>query len=265
MIEIGILTECSLTIFPQAAYQRWREAFGMYPWPLVKRVKRCWDRLKNWLAENFPEAKATLRKGASEADIQQLEKSLKVKLPVPTRILYRFCDGQGCQTDDFESIGSMGLIGGYSFCGHLVNVYLIPLSHIIMETKEIRRHLDFPSRDKYVVVASSSTYSEKFFFLNCTNGQLYVGTKNLLSDGEMIACVPNTLIALGHGCNSDQQQDGMLLWLEEHGRRLHNGIIRLRDEENLKFINLFPEEPPLCSIAVTNGVKVSYSSDSRWL
>lgn len=244
----------------KAAYQRWREAFGMYPWPLVKRVKRCWDRLKNWLAENFPEAKATLRKGASEADIQQLEKSLKVKLPVPTRILYRFCDGQGCQTDDFESIGSMGLIGGYSFCGHLVNVYLIPLSHIIMETKEIRRHLDFPSRDKYVVVASSSTYSEKFFFLNCTNGQLYVGTKNLLSDGEMIPCVPNALIALGHGCNSDQQQDGMLLWLEEHGRRLHNGIIRLRDEENLKFINLFPEEPPLCSIAVTNGVKIRASA-----
>ncbi|KDO39559.1 hypothetical protein CISIN_1g0461732mg, partial [Citrus sinensis] len=199
-------------------------------------VKRHWDRFKKWLTENFPEAKATLRKGASEADIQELEKSLKVKLPVPTRILYRFCDGQECQTDDFESIGSMGLIGGYSFYGHLVNVYLIPLSHIIMETKEIRRQLHFPGRDKYVVLASSSTYSEKFFFLNCTNGQLYVGTKNLLSDGEIIPCVPNALISLGHSFNSDQQQDLCCY------------------EENFKFINLFPEEPSHCSIAVTNGM-----------
>lgn len=265
MFEIGILTECSLTIFSQAAYQIWWEAFGMYPWPLVKRVKRCWDRLKNWLTENFPESKATLRKGATEADIQELEKSLKVKLPVPTRILYRFCDGQECPTDDFECVSLMGLIGGYTFYGHLVNVYLASLSDIIMETKEIRRYLDFPGRSNYVVVACSSTYSEKFFFLNCTNGQLYVGTKNLLSDGEMIPCVPNALINLGHGFNSDQQQDAMLLWLEEHGRRLHSGIIKLREEEYFKGINLFPEEPPLCPIAVTNGVKVIYSSDLHWL
>jgi F-box protein 3 len=49
----------------------------------------------------------------------------------------------------------------------------------------------------------------------------------------------------------------MLLWLEEHGHRLHNGMIKLRDEGNIKSISLFPEESPLCSTAVTNGVKVS--------
>lgn len=239
----------------------------MYPWHLVKRVKRCWDRLKSWLTINFPEAKATLRKGASEEDIQELEEHLKVKLPVPTRILYRFCDGQETLSDDFESISasSLGLIGGYSFYGHLINVHLLPLSEVILETKEIIHLLSSPGRSRYILVAFSKTYSEKFFFLNCTNGQLYVGTKNLLLDDEMIPCVPNTLISLGHRFNSDQQQDAMLLWLEEHGRRLHDGIIKLREEGNIKSINLFPEEPPLCSTAITNGVKVSYCTNLNWL
>uniref|UniRef100_A0A5B7AWT6 Putative F-box protein SKIP16 n=2 Tax=Davidia involucrata TaxID=16924 RepID=A0A5B7AWT6_DAVIN len=97
------------------------------------------------------------------------------------------------------------------------------------------------------------------FFLNCTNGQLYVGTKNL-TDGEMIPCVPNALISSVPDSRSSQQQDAMLLWLEEHGRRLENGIIKLREEGKFRSISLFPEELPLCSTAVTNGVKVRASA-----
>ncbi|XVE81026.1 hypothetical protein DITRI_Ditri15bG0029800 [Diplodiscus trichospermus] len=78
----------------KAAYHLWREAFAMYPWPLVKRVKRCWDKLKKWLSNNFPEALAALRRGASESDIQQWQTLSNVKLPLPTRLLYRFHDGQ---------------------------------------------------------------------------------------------------------------------------------------------------------------------------
>lgn len=231
----------------------------MYPWSLVKRVKRCWDRIKTWLAGNFPEVEATLCKGASEADIQELENILKVKLPLPTRILYRFQNGQEFTSEDLanSTLGSsLGLIGGYSFYNHLVNVYLLPLNQVILETRQIIRHLGFSSRSKYVVMAASSTYSEKLFFLNCTDGQLYVGTRNLATDGEMIPCVPQHLINLAHGLNGEQQQDAMLLWLEEHGRRLQNGIIKLHEEGNVRSISLFPEEPPLCSTAVTNGVQV---------
>ncbi|KAK3204385.1 hypothetical protein Dsin_018431 [Dipteronia sinensis] len=244
----------------KAVYQMWREAFDMYPWPLVKRVKRCWDGLKNWLTINFPEAKATLRRGASEAELQELENVLKVKLPIPTRILYRFCDGQESMGNDFDSVvgSSLGIIGGYSFYDHLINVYLLPLSQIIQYTKEITRQLSFPSRSKYILVAASSTSKKKYFFLSCANGQLYVGTRNLVLV-EMIPCIPNALISLENGVNSAQQQDGMLLWLEEHGRRLQNGIIKLC-EDNIRSISLFPEEPPLCCSAVTNGVKVRASA-----
>ena len=46
----------------------------MYPWCLVKRVKKCWNRIKTWLTNNFAEAAATLGKGASEADIKKMAK-----------------------------------------------------------------------------------------------------------------------------------------------------------------------------------------------
>ncbi|XP_061357539.1 F-box protein SKIP16 [Gastrolobium bilobum] len=237
------------------AYQTWREAFIMYPWSLVKRVKRCWDRIKTWLTNNFPEAEATLCKGASETEIQELENALKVKLPLPTRILYRFHNGQ-----EISKADSLGLIGGYSFYSHLVNVFLLPINQVIRETQKITRRVGFFRRSKYVLVAHSSTYSAKLFFLNCANGQLYVGTRKILTDGEMIPCVPHDLISLRHDLNNDQQQDAMLLWLEEHGRRLQNGLIKLHEEGNERSINLFPEEPPLCSTAVTNGVKVRASA-----
>lgn len=224
----------------------------MYPWSLVKRAKRCWAKITNWLSLHFPEAHSSLNKGASEADIQHLETQLKVKLPLPTRILYRFHDGQ----DLHDSL--LGLIGGYSFYNHLVNVSLLPLHQIVLETKHVMPELGFSATPDYIVVASSSsTYSQKLFFLNCTTGQLYVGTANLLPDAEMLPCVPNALLNSVHDHNGDQQQDGMLLWLEEHCRRLENGIIRLREQEAMRSISQFPEESPLCSTAVTNGVQVS--------
>ncbi|XVE84491.1 hypothetical protein DITRI_Ditri17bG0017700 [Diplodiscus trichospermus] len=247
----------------KAAYQFWREAFAMYPWPLVLRVKRCWDKLKKWLSNNFPEAEATLRRGASESDIQRLQTLLKVKLPIPTRLLYRFHDGQEL-TDKEHSArmlgSSLGIIGGYSFYNHLVNVYLLPISQVIVETRGVIRHLGFSSRSNNIVVAASSSYSEKLFFLNCTNGQLYVGTRNLPTDGEMIQCVPNALVRSVHVLHGDCQQDAMLLWLEEHGRRLENGIIKVREEGTVRSISLFPEVPPLCCTAVTNGVQVRASA-----
>lgn len=245
----------------QLAYQLWREAFSMYPWPLVKRVKRCWDKLKKWLNNNFPEAEATLRRGASESDIEQLQTLLKVKLPLPTRLLYRFHDGQELPDKKNPETASgrwLGIIGGYSFYDHSVNVYLLPLDQVIAETRYVIRYLGFSSRSKCIVVASSFAYKKKLFFLNCVDGQLFVGTRNLPTDREMIPCVPNTLICSVHDLYGEQQQDAMLLWLEEHGRRLENGIIKVRKEGDGRSINLFPEVPPLCVTTVTNGVQVIF-------
>ncbi|KAJ0526446.1 putative ApaG domain, F-box-like domain superfamily, ApaG domain superfamily protein [Helianthus annuus] len=244
----------------KAAYGAWREAYGMYPWPLVRRVKNVWDRIRIWLTGNFPEVLPTLCKGASEVELNELEKSLKVKLPLPTRVLYRFCDGQKvCTKVSSERVKNLcGLIGGYSYYNYLVNVFLLPLNVIIKETRDVTRLLEF-TRPKYIVTAVSA-YNEKMFFLDCEVGQLYVGTRNLLSRGEMMPCVPNGLIASVHDSRSGSQQDAMLLWLEEHVRRLENGIIKLREEGNIRSISLFPEQSPTCSLATTYGVQVRASA-----
>ncbi|KAL2230397.1 UNVERIFIED_CONTAM: F-box protein SKIP16 [Sesamum indicum] len=247
----------------KAAYTAWREEFSMYPWPLVIRVKNCWSKLKEWLAVNFPEVLPTLRKGASEDALKEFENTLKIKLPLPTRVLYRFCDGQELPNEHFTGslpTSLLGIIGGYALYDHLVNVFLLPLRQVILDTKGIMHQLGFSSRSKYIVVAASATYSEKIFFLNCSSGQLFVGTRNLVTDGEMLPCVPDALISSVHDAAGNQQQDAMLLWLEEHGRRLQDGIIKVRKEGKIRSINLFPEKPPLCSSAITNGVKVRASA-----
>ncbi|KAL7145501.1 hypothetical protein ABFS83_07G088800 [Erythranthe nasuta] len=248
----------------KAAYLAWRQAFSMYPWPLVMRVNTCWSKLKKWLSENFPESLPTLRKGASESEIENFEKSLKVKLPLPTRVLYRFCDGQNPQEVPQEDTGYLpssllGIIGGYTLYDHIVNVFLLPLRQVMHDTRAVMNRLGFGSRPKYIVVAASATftYSEKMFFLNCGSGQVFVGTRNLVSDGEMMPCVPGELIG---SRGVDQEHDGMLLWLEEHARRLQDGVVKVRTQEKVRSVNLFPENLPLCSSTVTNGVKVRASA-----
>ncbi|KAF9611757.1 hypothetical protein IFM89_034940 [Coptis chinensis] len=231
----------------KVAYQTWRQTFSSYPWPLVKRVKNCWDTLKNWTAIQFPEATHTLQKGASEADLKDVEDKLGVNLPLSTKLLYRFCNGQELPVQDPQFGSPLGIIGGYLFYDHLVNVYLLPLTQVITQTKQF----GFSNTSKYIVVASSSTYVQKLFFLNCVTGQLCVGTSKLSTDGEMMPCV---LVPAISQCHT------MLLWLEEHGRRLESGIIRLREEGKLRSINLFPEAAPSCSTAVTSGVQIRASA-----
>ncbi|KAH9606893.1 hypothetical protein KSS87_019727 [Heliosperma pusillum] len=234
----------------KVAYQLWREAFSMYPWTLVIRVKKCWDTLKSWLDSSFPEALSTLRRGASEEELNEVEKSLKIKLPLPTRLLYRLHDGQEFSND------LLGLIGGYTLYDHVVNVRLLPIKQVIIMSKHLTKDIGFSSKSKYVSVAASLIRNDKIFSLNCANNQLYVGTANLREDGEMMACIPKALLT----CNGNEQSDGLLLWLEEHGRRLKSGMITVREEDGWNMICQFPEKPPLCTTAVTNGVQVRASS-----
>ncbi|BAF28021.2 Os11g0265200 [Oryza sativa Japonica Group] len=217
------------------AYKVWLESFGMYPLPLVRRVKIFWSSLKSWLSENFPEAHKTLNKGVSEAQIQSAEDDLGFKLPLPTKLLYRFCNGQLPLSEHHHEnmrMAHLGIIGGYVFYDHLINVHLSPLEQIVEETKEFYR--EFYDQDD----------------------QLYVGTINL-QDGEMLPCVPKSLI---RPTNTDMPQDGLLLWLEEHLRRLQNGMIKIRMLKTSRYISLFPEASPSCTSAMTNGVKVRASA-----
>ncbi|ERN20323.1 hypothetical protein AMTRI_Chr06g177980 [Amborella trichopoda] len=244
------------------AYKLWNKEFGMYPWPLVRRVKLCLDAIKTWVSENFQEAASTLQKGASEAELEAVEEALGVKFPLPTRVFYRFCNGQDtgrCFSDFKEDPCLLGLIGGYCFYDYSVDVHLLPLNEIVTQTRHLTRRIRFSRKRKLIVVASSCNL-RKIFFLDCTDGLLYVNTKYRKVDINLMACVPGALVNTVHALDSGDQQDGMLLWLEEFARRLQSGVIGVREENNARSICLYPETPPLCSTAVTRGVQVRASA-----
>ncbi|KAL6662338.1 hypothetical protein ACP70R_000197 [Stipagrostis hirtigluma subsp. patula] len=243
----------------KVAYKVWMESFGMYPLPLVKRVKKFWASLKSWLSENFPEAFKTLCKGVSEAQLKSAEDDLGFKLPMPTKLLYRFCNAQLPFSEDDDAnkcISTYGIIGGYAFYDHLVNVHLSPLEQIVVETKEYCREFPEVFSGRKLIVVATSWFHPKTFLLNCSNGELYVGTHNL-PIGETIPCVPKSLI---RPTDNDMPQDGLLLWLEEHLRRLQNGMVKTRRLGTSRYISLYPEASPSCTSAMTNGVKVRASA-----
>lgn len=227
----------------------------MYPLELVKRARSFWTSMRNWLAANFPEALNTLNRGASENQINLTERTLGINLPLPTRVLYRFCNGQLTLTNRSKIKGftSLGIIGGYEFYNHFVNVHLLPLEQVVTTTERVSGDLDFMARMNVVAIATSLNL-RKLFFLDCDGGQLYVGTRSMVTDGELMPCVPESLVKLGDA--ADMQQDGLMVWLEEHLRRLQSGVIVTRVLRKYNSISLFPEAAPLCSTAVTNGVKV---------
>jgi len=235
------------------------ESFGMYPLPLVKRVKEFWSSMKIWLSENFPDAAKTLCKGVTEAQLKSAEDDLGFKLPMPTKLLYRFCNAQLPFSENHEvnkRIATHGIIGGYAFYDHWVNVHLSPLEQIVEETTEFYREFPDVFSGRKLIIVATSWFDPKTFLLNCSNGELYVGTNNLPL-GEMLPCVPKALIKL---TDNDLPQDGLLLWLEEHLRRLQNGMIKTRMLMKSRYISLYPEAPPSCTSAVTNGVKVRGSA-----
>lgn len=236
-------------------YEKWHEAFCMYPLSIVRRAKHCWDSIRNWTSIHFPEVTNTLALGASEDEIRRTEDKLGWQLPISTRILYRFCNGQVVphgSSSQTKQLSVLGLLGGYHFYDHIVNVRLLPLKEILKLTKYCASCIRLPRGSKHTVVAASFNMN-KFFFLDCSDGQLYVGTKNLAESGEMMPCVSSTLVDVA-------QQDAMLLWLEEYGRQLEAGLLSVRKDGDIWSIALFPEKAPPCSEAVTNGVQVRASA-----
>ncbi|XP_020596827.1 F-box protein SKIP16 [Phalaenopsis equestris] len=263
----------------KAAYEQWLKSFLMYPLPLVRRAKQCWCSIRSWMAVNFPEANDTLRRGATEAEIKKAEEKLGAKFPLSTRILYRFCDGQdteGFDRSQCRHLAPLGIIGGYEFYNHLVNVHLLSLSQIVKKTKEFVQMMGFKSKN---IVVAMSNYLDKRFLLNFSSGQLYVGTRDMLSAGELMLCVPSELLKPESDATNGLPQGALMLWLEEHSRLLHNGIIQTRMLRKARTISLFPEAvsgTPMVrrseaislypsslttySTAVTNGVQIRASA-----
>lgn len=245
------------------AYKLWHANFHMYPQSLVLRTKRCWASLRDWASSNYPEIANSLRPGVSEEDLNRLEEQLGWKLPPAVRLLYRFCGGQDAsphlneEDDSDDDMGVdrdyVGLFGGYSFYEHNVDVHFLSLRKVLLLTQHfIPQWGDLEAARKWVVIAASFPL-HKFFLLDCQNGSLFVGTRNLTTVGELMSCVPPNSEAA-------EAQDSMLRWLEMYSSRLNSGMYTVQRFDGYDSISLYPELDPLCSEAVTNGVQVRSSA-----
>lgn len=66
---------------------------------LALRSLHAWDKVHAWLNVHAPEVVASLRPGATEADLNEVEHQLEVQLPAALRVLYRIHDGQDLEFD----------------------------------------------------------------------------------------------------------------------------------------------------------------------
>ncbi|KXZ46223.1 hypothetical protein GPECTOR_46g292 [Gonium pectorale] len=81
------------------AYASWRLSYGAEYWPYLPRAIRAWERIKGWLAANYPAVHATIQGGASEADLAEAEAALGFRLPPAVKVLYRLHNGQALALD----------------------------------------------------------------------------------------------------------------------------------------------------------------------
>lgn len=72
--------------------------------------------------------------GATLEELDEAESALKCRFPPAVRLLFRLCNGQRIPESeldlDDEYQGDVGLIGGYNFSHHFVNVHLLSLRQV---------------------------------------------------------------------------------------------------------------------------------------
>ena len=240
----------------QDAYKTWHTNFAKYPISLVRRTKKCWDSLRSWASTNYPQLARSLTPGVSESFLDHIETTLGWELPLSVRLLYRFCGGQDYEAiDDDDDMHDddkrtyAGLLGGYKFYDHNVDVKFLSLEMVVYLTKNTIPHLKRLKAQNWIIIAASGPLM-KFFLLNCRDGSLHVATRKCASHGEVINCVPP------HP-DSTTMQDSLLRWLEEYSRRLNSGMYKAQKNGGAIRISLFPDQEPWCTEAVSQGVQVS--------
>ena len=82
----------------RAACAQWHPFCTRYG-HLALRSLHAWGQIHAWLNAHAPEVAASLRPGATEADLDDAEHQLKVRLPAALRVLYRIHDGQDLEFD----------------------------------------------------------------------------------------------------------------------------------------------------------------------
>jgi len=83
-------------------------------------MKKQWETIEHWLAENAPELRGNLNPAATDAEIAAVEKTLGVRFPQSVRDTYLIHNGESQESD--------GLFGLRR---------LLPLDEVVTESNEL--------------------------------------------------------------------------------------------------------------------------------
>ncbi|GMH45191.1 hypothetical protein BSKO_13148 [Bryopsis sp. KO-2023] len=276
--EAGKLAEvsdaCSSTETCRETYQK----LHLLRW----RARKMWKKLEGWCTENATQISESLQAGATEAQIQEVERELDVTFPEAFKQIYRVHNGQLLNYDqclDDDNNGSVvrpdgsifaGLFGGYSFYNHFVCTRMLPLKRMVKWTKWMRESDRMrergsgekrdPDEHHYVLFAASYVFN-KAFFLDTRDASVHAWTVDRI---HFMRAIPEQ--------RASGVLDGILRWMEVYADRLQDGTYQmtalLDDGEDTtaqqmdpsRGICLFPVTEPGLATAVTRGVQVRTSS-----
>jgi F-box protein 3 len=151
-LDYGVTTMAGPDMQPAPSFRAtcaaWHPLFKRYG-PLAARAAAAWRRVEGWTAAHVPAVAASLRPGATEAELDEAEAQLGFALPEALRALYAVHDGQRLEFDDGmdadrPAVGPSlfhGLFGGYCVYTHVVSTRMLPLRRMVMWTRRVADRL----------------------------------------------------------------------------------------------------------------------------
>jgi F-box protein 3 len=248
----------------RAAAAAWGPYFRRYG-ALGRRAAAAWRALERWTAAHAPAVRASLRRGATEAELDAFEAALIAPYPreplaPAVRALYAFHDGQELAFDrgldarrpEMGPSAFHGLFGGYAFYSHVVSTRMLPLARALRWARALPASTN---AEGLIFPFAASFNFAKVVYVHVESGVPCAAT---LDREALIPAVP----ALLHEEGPDPHYDtaGALRWVEAYAAALEGGrfgVERLADgEPRSEGISLFPRTALARSEAVTRGVRI---------
>jgi cell wall assembly regulator SMI1 len=156
--------------------------------PCYSTVRSAWNRLENFLKQHCAHIYDSLRDGATEDEIDDLEMVLNTKLPLSMRLSYRIHNGQhadsSIDTDDPEDI----LLSSHALHFGIIYGYrLLPLNTI----QVLSRFQKMASRDaeNHRIVSSRCPFAQALFPIGCTVCVDQDGDRPLARIGQIVMSI----------------------------------------------------------------------------
>eukprot|EP01023_Acetabularia_acetabulum_P021037 TRINITY_DN21002_c0_g1_i1.p1 TRINITY_DN21002_c0_g1~~TRINITY_DN21002_c0_g1_i1.p1 ORF type:complete len:444 (-),score=45.48 TRINITY_DN21002_c0_g1_i1:367-1593(-) len=216
------------------AYGLWYNQFCDLDVDLVRRACTVWSTLKKW--QKKLTANDCFFPGLTKMDVDNIQESSGIVLPQCVQAVYRLHNG---------CCGEFGLLGGYDFYDHMIN---LRLDSLVAAKDSVIHTILGTDHSWQLIISTSFPVSMKFVTVDCSTGDVSI---------PMMHTPAYWWPANPRGGTG--KKDGFLCWLEEYVRRLQNSYYAVEICHNIPRVSLFPRNEATTFVAVTRGIQVKAS------